>query len=58
MEQIELMPDGMLLTNPDGQICAVNEVAVSMFGWSRDQLLAASLELLLPAECHAHHGRW
>ena len=43
------LPDAVVGIDVDGQIVYANAVASSMFGWSADELLRSSVEVLLPA---------
>lgn len=50
-------PDAVLGVEEDGRIVLVNEQAVRLFGWSRDELLGKPVEMLLGEELRARHVR-
>ena len=54
---VEASAAGMLLVSTEGKILLVNRSMEAMFGYSRQELLGQSLEMLVP-ERHrsAHHG--
>jgi diguanylate cyclase (GGDEF)-like protein/PAS domain S-box-containing protein len=57
---LETAPDGIVIVDGDGRIVLVNRQTETLFGWSRDQLIGQSVELLLPerfADRHAQHRR-
>lgn len=54
-ELIELIPDAALMIDRRGTIVLVNGMLGSMFGYSREQLLGANLDGLLPEEARARH---
>lgn len=47
-ELIEAAPDAFVLTDRDRRVTLVNARAERLFGWRRDELLGASVDLLLP----------
>ncbi len=59
---IESAPDGMLMTDGDGVILAVNEQVERLFGYDRADLLGRHVEIVLPErlrEVHrAHRTRY
>jgi PAS domain S-box-containing protein len=55
---LEAAPDATVCANRDGRVVTINAQAVAMFGYDREQLLGAEVEMLLPdavRERHAHH---
>lgn len=51
-------PDGILLVGPDGRIGDLNPRTEELFGYDRDELVGASVEVLVPEgvrEAHARH---
>ncbi|HEY1809001.1 MAG TPA: PAS domain S-box protein [Acidobacteriaceae bacterium] len=52
---LEAAPDAIVEISADGQIVLVNRVAEEMFGYSRDELLGQSVDLLVPDAVRQHH---
>lgn len=52
---LESAPDGMLMTDEDGVILAVNRQVEAMFGYERSELLGRKIEILLPSRLHDAH---
>lgn len=52
----ETAPYGMLLADEAGRIAAVNTRACAMFGYTPQQLLGQSIEMLMPQRFRADHG--
>jgi PAS domain S-box-containing protein len=50
-------PDAMLVVDADGVIRDLNRQAVTMFGWSREELEGAEVERLVPAASRGEHRR-
>lgn len=59
---VEAAPDGIVMVDPAGVIVLVNQQAVELFGYDRDDLLGMSVENLLPLhlrDAHdAHRARY
>ncbi|MGH9433709.1 MAG: PAS domain S-box protein [Terriglobia bacterium] len=51
----ESLPDGVLLTNSNGEILRINAQAEKLFGFSRDELLGQPVEMLIPDRFRAAH---
>jgi len=49
LNTLELLPFAVLMTNQHGQIVLANAVTEKLFGYSRDALIGASADLLMPA---------
>ena len=54
---LESASQGILSINREGRIALVNRRAEEMFGYSREELLGARIEILLPESRRAAHGR-
>ncbi len=54
---VEAAPNAFILVNQQGQIALVNTQAEKLFGYSRQELLGQSIELLVPAAFRAQHHR-
>jgi PAS domain S-box-containing protein len=52
---LEAAPTGMLLVNDAGRILLVNAQIERVFGYSREELVGQSLELLVPARLRGDH---
>ena len=55
---LEAIPDGMLITDPDGAIVFANGQAEQLFGYARADLIGKPIELLIPQrfrDAHPHH---
>lgn len=52
---LESAPDGIVVVDLDGVIRLVNRQTEAMFGYSRDELLGAPLEMLVPERIVEHH---
>ncbi|MES2390394.1 MAG: PAS domain-containing sensor histidine kinase [Acidobacteriota bacterium] len=53
---IENAPDAILQVNPAGAIVIANRTAETMFGYSREELMAAGVDVLVPAAIRGHHA--
>jgi PAS domain S-box-containing protein len=55
---VEAAPDGIVMTDGQGQIILVNQRTEELFGYDRGELLGKSVETLLPDDLRAaHRGR-
>ncbi|SDG41022.1 protein-histidine pros-kinase [Limimonas halophila] len=54
---VEYAPAGMLMVDADGTIGLVNEEAVRIFGYRRDELMGMSVDRLVPKESREGHAR-
>ncbi len=52
---LESAPDAMVLVDAGGGIQFVNGETVSMFGYSREAMVGASVEMLIPERYQRHH---
>ena len=51
---LETAPDGIAITNSDGEIEIVNKQLERMTGYSRDELIGQKVEILVPARYRQH----
>jgi len=54
---LEAAPNAMIMVNPDGRITLVNAAAEAVFGYPREQLIGASIEMLVPERLRVDHAR-
>lgn len=54
---LESAPDGMLMTDADGVVLAVNQQIEQLFGYDRAELLGREVEILLPGHLGEIHRR-
>jgi formate hydrogenlyase transcriptional activator len=52
----ESLPSGVVVVSPEGTIAMVNRELERQFGYSRDELLGQSVDLLLPENGRASHA--
>ena len=52
---LESAPDAMVIANQDGRIVLVNVELERLFGYSRQELVGANVEILMPARSHLRH---
>jgi len=52
---LEFAPDGIVISNAEGRIVLVNQKAEELFGYSREELLGQSIELLVPERWRGAH---
>jgi len=55
-ELLEAAPDAILQVDEDGRIILLNHMTEQMFGYRREELLGAPIEILVPAELRAMHA--
>jgi protein-histidine pros-kinase len=53
---LESAPDAMVIAGPDGRIVLVNGQAERLFGYTREELLGKSVDLLVPEAVRARHA--
>ena len=53
---VEAAPNAMIMVSRDGRIELVNSQTEKLFGYSREQLLGQSVEVLVPKRYRAGHG--
>jgi len=52
---VEASPNGMIMTNHQGAIVMVNTTTETLFGYSREELIGQSIDILIPESHRAHH---
>jgi len=52
---LEAAPDAMVIMNRDGRLVLVNAQAEKLFGYTREQLLGAPVEILVPERFRERH---
>lgn len=52
---VEAAPDAAFLLNADGRLCAVNERAATLFGYSREAMIGLALPALFPERSRDAH---
>src|SRR5690606_4359045 len=52
---VEAAPNGMVLTDKNGRISLVNSMIETMFGYSREELIGANIDILVPERFRGHH---
>ena len=52
---VESAPNGMLMIDPQGVITLVNKQVESMFGYSREEMLGRTVEMLIPERFRPNH---
>ena len=53
----EASPDAMLVVDSEGVVRDLNSQALSMFGWSREEMEGSGVERLVPADSRNQHER-
>jgi PAS domain-containing protein len=53
---LDVSPDALVVVNQTGQITLVNGLVETLFGYSHEELVGQSLEVLLPERFHAIHS--
>ncbi len=54
---LEFTPDAIVIINVTGRIVLVNSQAEQVFGYTREELVGKSIEILLPERFHRDHVR-
>ena len=54
---LESAPDAVVVVDPQGTIVLMNEQTTQIFGYERDELMGANVDILLPNDARAEHGR-
>ncbi len=52
---VESAPSGMLMTDSEGKIVLANRLIEVLFGYTREELLGQTVELLIPKRFRRHH---
>jgi PAS domain S-box-containing protein len=52
---VEAAPNGMVMVNPNGEILMVNAETERMFGYTREELMGRSIEMLVPPRFQSKH---
>ena len=52
---LEAAPDAIVVVDKEGHIVMVNKLVESMFGYTRDELKQAKIEILMPVRYHKAH---
>jgi PAS domain S-box-containing protein len=55
---VEASPQGVILVNAEGLIKLVNARTEALFGYTREELLGQSVEILVPSQFRAHHDSY
>ncbi len=55
---VDASPAAMLMVNPRGRLVLANRAAEALFGYTRDELLGLSVEVLIPARHRDDHARY
>ncbi|WP_366512829.1 PAS domain-containing protein [Kordia sp.] len=53
---LEAVYEGVIIVNEQQKIAEANATAAKMFGYSREELIEQSLDILIPQRYHAEHG--
>jgi len=53
---LESTPDAMIIVNQTGTIIIMNKQATLLLGYSKDNLIGQSVDILLPGRLRHHHG--
>ncbi|MFH1300731.1 MAG: EAL domain-containing protein, partial [Planctomycetota bacterium] len=54
---LECAPDALVICNQDGKIVLTNAQTTHMFGYSHEELIGESVELLIPEEFRVHQNK-
>lgn len=52
---VESAPNALIMTGPEGKITLVNSQAEKLFGYSRNELLGQTIEMLIPERIRSKH---
>jgi PAS domain S-box-containing protein len=52
---LQSAPDAMIIIDPDGRVLFANQQVTALFGYTRDEIVGASIETLLPERFRARH---
>ena len=51
----DVLPDGLIVVNPQGLIVLANQQTAAMFGYAREEMLGVPVELLIPSRYRHDH---
>lgn len=54
---LNYIPDAIIISDEHGKIVYINAQAVTLFGYSQDELLGQEIELLIPNKMREHHRK-
>ena len=54
---LEAAPDAIVVVDTHGRVAIVNQLAESMFGYTRDELIGQAIEILVPERYSVRHVR-
>jgi PAS domain S-box-containing protein len=55
---LDATPNAMIMANKDGQIIFMNKGVESLFGYTRDELIGQTVEILVPERFRSHHAEY
>jgi PAS domain-containing protein len=54
---VEACPSGMIMTDRDGKVVMANTEIERQFGYTREELVGQSIDMLVPEQLRAAHAR-
>ena len=54
---LEAAPDAVICVHPDGRIATANAQSITLFGYPREELLGANVDMLLPEAIRDRHAQ-
>lgn len=55
LQLVDQLADAVIIAAPDGVITYWNDAATRLFGWSAEEAVGASLDLIIPERLRARH---
>jgi len=55
---LDAAPNAMIMVNKDGQIILINKRVESLFGYTRDELIGQTIEILVPERFRSQHTEY